>query len=351
MRSYVPRLRSLTRHDATFVDQRRTFLADRVGAAHFLKPVLDGETDAFFTNGDDERLQRAWARENGLVPNRPLEDILLAQIEAHGTDVFYNLDPVRYPSSFVARLPGCVKRKIAWRAAPSGNADFGAYDLIVCNFPSILEGYGKVGWRGAYFAPAHDPEMDAYALSADRPIDVLFVGGYSRHHRNRTAVLDSVATLHNKHKIVYHLDRSRLTALAESPLGFFGPLKHHRRPGHIRALSLPPLFGRALYSALSKAKIALNGAIDMSGVDRGNMRCWEAMGCGALLLSDEGNYPKGMVPNETMATYGPPDGAVLTIERLLAAPEQVRRITQAGHAMIRERYSKQHQWERFLVLI
>ena len=47
----------------------------------------------------------------------------------------------------------------------------------------------------------------------------------------------------------------------------------------------------------------LNGAIDMADRDRGNMRCFEAMGCGALLVSDDGNYPQGMSPGETMRAY------------------------------------------------
>ena len=33
------------------------------------------------------------------------------------------------------------------------------------------------------------------------------------------------------------------------------------------------------------------------------MRCFEAMGCGALLLSDEGNYPEGMDGHQTISTY------------------------------------------------
>ena len=51
----------------------------------------------------------------------------------------------------------------------------------------------------------------------------------------------------------------------------------------------------------------LNGAIDMAGPDRGNMRCFEAMGCGALLVSDVGNYPVGMEAGVTMETYASSD--------------------------------------------
>jgi hypothetical protein len=100
-----------------------------------------------FTNGDDEILQRYWAKERGVSKKTSLEAILLAQIEEHGTEVFYNLDPMRYGSDFVRKLPGCVTKAIAWRAAPSPGADFGAYDAVVCNFPSILEGY-RTGLAG-----------------------------------------------------------------------------------------------------------------------------------------------------------------------------------------------------------
>ncbi len=40
-----------------------------------------------------------------------LGEILLAQVESHRTEVFYNLDPMRYGSNFIHNLPGCVRSK------------------------------------------------------------------------------------------------------------------------------------------------------------------------------------------------------------------------------------------------
>ena len=114
---------------------------------------------------------------------------------------------------------------------------FSHYDLVVCNFPSILAALNAQGCRTAYFFPAYDPELEPFALRENRPVDVLFVGGYSRHHRKRAAVLDAVAKLAGKYKIAYHLDRSRLCRLAESPVGLFLPLANHRRPAAIRGIS------------------------------------------------------------------------------------------------------------------
>jgi len=348
--SYVPRLRGLTQDCISFASQIDAFLGDRYGACHFLRPVLDRETAAFFTNGDDEQLQRRWAQEQGMRSKVSLASILLAQIESHRTEVFYNLDPMRYQSDFVRSLPGCVKKAIAWRAAPSPGADFSAYDLVVCNFPSILEGYRQRGWHAEYFSPAHDPEMDSYAANTDRPIDVLFVGGYSRHHRKRAVVLEAVSSLRDKLNIVFCLDRSRLTRLAESPIGCFLPLASHCRPADIRAVSHAPVFGRELYTMISQAKIVLNGAVDMAGRDRGNMRCFEAMGCGSLLLSDEGNYPASMVAGDNLVTYSTPNIALDLISQLLKSEDQRSGISVAGNAMISEKYSKALQWERFVNL-
>lgn len=344
--SYLHRLRRLDADAKSFSEKIDVFLYDRFGAAHFLKPVLDRAPEAFFTNGDDVTVQKLWALENNLSSAASLQDILLAQIEEHRTEVFYNMDPMRYGNAFLKRLPGCVRKTIAWRAAPSAGGDFGAHDLIVCNFPAILKGYRDVGWKSAYFFPGHDPEMNCYANNQDRSIDVLFVGGYSRHHRQRAVVLEAVASLGVDLNIVFHLDRSRLTRLAETPLGWVGPLAQHRRPAAIRAVSRQPIFGRQLYEGISNAKIVLNGAVDMAGNERGNMRCWEAMGCGALLLSDAGQYPDDMISGQNFLTYENAADAVNQIKEVFDKHASAE-IAIAGRKMISEKYSKRAQWTAF----
>jgi glycosyltransferase involved in cell wall biosynthesis len=349
--SYIRRLSKLSQGANTFAARIEIFLADRYGAPHFLAPVLRRESDAFITNGNDGIAQRLWSTEQGMPEKTRLEDILLAQIEHHRTEVFYDGDPMRYGSPLVRRLPGSVKRRIAWRAAPSPGADFSAYDLVVCNFPSILESYRQRGWPSAYFTPAHDPEANAYASRRDRPIDVVFVGGYSRHHRQRAAILEGVAAIRGLVAVTFHLERSRLNRLAESTLGRLLPLAAHRRQADIVAVTEDPVFGRDLYEVLSKSKIVLNGAVDMAGEDRGNMRCFEAMGCGCLLLSDTGRYPEGMVDGDTLVTYRNTEDAVARIQGLLACSPQLESIAAAGHSMVNDRYSKTKQWAKFCSLV
>ena len=346
-RSYRPQLARLTRHCTTFEAAISVFLGDRFGAAHFLKPVIERAPEAFFANGDDEFAQRLWAREHGLRRDASIEDILLAQIEAHRTEVFYNLDPMRFGDEFIRRLPGTVRRTIAWRAAPSAGGRFFNYDLVVNNFPSIREIFRRAGARVADFSPAHDPEFDAYAANSDRPIDVLFVGTYSRYHVTRAHMLQTIATLRSEMKVVMHLDTSRFTALAESPAGWVGPLKKYRRPEDIRAITRKPIFGRDLLSAMGRAKIVVNGAIDMSGNERGNLRLWEALGCGAAMVSDQGLYPAAMTPGSDFAVYENADDAVAQIRALLKDDEKCRSMASRGHEMIKTRYCKDRQWRDF----
>jgi Glycosyl transferases group 1 len=349
--SLCSKIGELTEDCLTFADKIDSFLRFREGGCHVLLPVDQRLEWAFFTNGDDANIQRVWARERGLSSRVSLADILRAQIEEHRADVFYNLDATGWASDFVKGLPGCVKRVIGWHALPFQNASFSGYDLIVCNFPSTLAGLKQQGYRTEYFFPAHDPALTRFALREDRPVDVLFVGGYSRHHKQRAAVLETVARAADEYNVAFHLDRSRLCRLAESPLGRLLPLAKHRRPSAIRAVTREPVFGLDYYEVLSSAKIVLNGSIDMPSADRGNMRCFEALGSRSLLLTDEGNYPDGMSNGQTMIAYNSPEHAVVQIKMLLQSPEQLSSIARAGNEMISTRYSKEVQWKRFEALV
>ena len=346
-----PKVRDAIKAESTFAGSINAFLRLRFGGCHTLLPVDSRADWAFYTVGDDAEIQRIWAREHGLSSRVSLADILRAQVEEHRADVFYNLDATGWPGDFVKTLPGCVKRVIGWHAIPYQNVSFAGYDLMVCNFRSTLAGLEKLGYRTAYFSPAYDPELGSFAASRERPIDVLFVGGYSRYHTERAEILEAVAGRAREIKVVFHLDRSRLCRLAESPLGLLLPLGKHRRPAAIRAVTRDPVFGRDYYAVLASAKIVLNGSIDMPGADRGNMRCFEAMGSASLLLTDEGDYPDGMRDGSTMLTYRSSEHALSLIKALLEDPERLSGIAQAGHRMLSTRYSKEAQWKLFEMLV
>ncbi|MDT8760058.1 glycosyltransferase [Sphingomonas psychrotolerans] len=332
---------------STYASVREHLMVDRFIAVHMLQPVLEEAEEAAFAVGRDAISQRDWARSQGMSERSSLHEILLAQIEHHRTEVFYNLDAMRFRSDFARTLPGCVKRSIAWRAGPSGKADFGAYDLIVCNFESILQSFRERGWRAAWFYPAFDPVMSDYAVTSDRTWDVVFVGSYSRYHTRRASILTMVAGLGAHYKVKVCLQRSMLTQLAEIFPRWVPLLGPHRVRRDIAEVAEDAVYGRDLYRLFSRAKIVVNGAIDMAGPDRGNIRCWEALGCRALMLSDRGIYPRGFESGNTIQTYDSVDDLTEKVAWLLTDTASRERIADAGYAMIHSQYSKAQQWHDF----
>jgi spore maturation protein CgeB len=119
----------------------------------------------------------------------------------------------------------------------------------------------------------------------------------------------------------------------------------------IAGIAKPPIFGRQLYELIGRSKIVLNGAIDMAGQDRGNMRCFEAMGCGALLVSDAGSYLEGMVADETIVTYETGRDCLDQIQRCLSDWTAAKKIADSGRRQIGDLYTKERQWALFNMIV
>ena len=98
------------------------------------------------------------------------------------------------PAAFIRKLPGCVKKTLCWRAAPSGKADLTAYGAVLGNFPSILDSWRSKGCRAELFFPAIDPVMSSTAMASGRSMCCLSaaIRGIIR---ARAKILEQVASL------------------------------------------------------------------------------------------------------------------------------------------------------------
>ncbi len=336
---------------SSFEGRRQMLLYDRYGASHILKPVYDQSPNAFFTVCDDTVLQTMWAQEHGLKTTN-LADILLAQIEEHCTEVFYNIHPIGFPSSFVERLPAGVKSKIAWRAAPSGITDLSAYDAIVSNFESLNQHWRSKGWKTMRFSPSWDPETLPYSANTKRETDVFFAGSYARTtgHDDRLAFLDKIAALSDDHQVDLRLMYRKWGRLAERPPWRWIPAPI-RLPYRLKTIVGSPVFGRQMYTTLSTAKIVINPATDIAGTERGNMRCWETLGCGACMLASAGQYPEGFEAGVNYEQFTDTSDLIVKLKSLLA--DEPRRVAMAvaGSEMLAKIWSKERQWANFETLV
>jgi len=337
-------------HNVAFANRRKTLLADRCEATHILKPVYDGADSTFFTVCDDTILQLAWAREKQF-PSTDLDEILLAQIEEHKADVFYQLDPIRYSSSFLRRLPGCVKKTIGWYASVPGPFDFAAYDLIVSNFKSLNENLCRAGVKAAFFSPSWDPAMAPYSMSTIRPVDVFFVGSYVRNgHQPRIALLNSIVDTVDSDKLDIRIIRKKWGRLSTEGWGRWIPVPI-TLPKKLKNVSGAPVYGLMMYSALSRSKIVLNPATDIAGDIRGNMRCWEALGCGACMLGSAGVYPEGFESGVNFESFTDSADLQRKIKSLINDEPRRAAIAAAGAGMLPRIWSKERQWSDFVALV
>jgi hypothetical protein len=350
-----PYLRHFERHvakpgETTYAGQLSALLDDRYGNAHVLLPILAGDERARLVVADATSLQEAWRTEHGVPRAATVEDVVLAQIEEHRTDVLYNISPLIFDSRFVKKLPGCVKHTVCWRAAPLAGADLSGYDLCVGNFRSMLDEWARAGHRSAWFEPAHDPVATGYARE-ERDVDIAFVGTYSWLHGRRNLLLQRVAELAPSVKVRFHFSLGRSARLVNA----LGPARalfpKLALPASLRRVAHGPVYGRAMYELFGRARIVLNAAIDMASEFRGNMRCWEALGCGALMLSDAGIYPPGMTAGTDFVTYDGSDDAVARIERILADYDRWRPTAAHGLSTMETTYSKEAQWASFVKLV
>lgn len=298
---------------------------------------------------------RNWASDNGLSYDTTPDDILLAQIEDHRSEVFYSVNSTRHSEAFMRQMPGCVRLKIGWLGSEVRGTGLRHFDAIVSNFPTLNAKHSKAGLRTKYLTPSYETQTDAkdFVPWEDRRSDLFFAGTFSRHHQNRARLIEDIScTLADQSLIAdFRLLNSRYTKLSEStPLGLFPPFSKVRRPRSVRRVAKSAVFGQEMYGLLGRAKLVINMAIDIAGKDRGNMRSFESLSSGVLMISDAGDYPEGFENGETHVTYQSNAEALTLITHYIHEPTEAQRIARNGWEMIRWRYSKARQWEDFVAL-
>jgi Glycosyl transferases group 1 len=319
---------------------------------HILKPGINRDPSFFISLGNCDSLQKLWATEHGRSTRTPSIELILNQIEHHGADIVYSFDPTRYGNAFVRRLPGCVKKTIAWYAGPKPPADLGVYDLVVNNFPKLRDSYKQLGCRVAAMFPAPPESLYAFATSQSRPIDVLFSGAYGRHHRRRAQILkEIIRTLPGRFNVQFYLETSRFSKYFDNSLfRSIGLLQNYVVPNNFKPYTSPAIYGNEMYQVMARSKVVVNVAGEVAGGERGNMRCFEAMACGTLMVSDAGTYPEGMVAGVTHLEYTSAEEAVDVIRKALA-DFNTNRIPDAALKLMADRFNKDRQWAAFKALL
>ena len=245
-------------------------------------------------------LQTLWARENisqisvtaalvkqsalGRVPlirnlplERPLLDkILIAQIRSIAPEVVFCFD-LSYMSDAVlqtARRNGCLIVGQTNSSLPP-DRHLVKFDLLVSSFPFFIDHFDDLGISTLQLDLGFDDRVPVRGVSETRDIKVSFVGGITRVHQ-RSAILQTLLTV-------------------DPNASFFGYIDDDvKLPAEVQARHFGERWGNEAYAVLNSSAVTVNehGSVDphlrLGGVrTAGNMRLFEATGCGALLVTDD----------------------------------------------------------------
>lgn len=353
---YDPHIRMLEKRynvndDMDFKTLHEIVINDGYSSVSILQPALQHKIDTvFFTIWNYERLQKLWAKENGLNTNS-LDLIRLAQIEKYMPDVFFDLSAF-YKDNFI-KLLGKSKNRVDvyWNdlieVTPRMSAE---YDIHLSPHRPYIDYWKNEGFI-AFELQYATPENFKVMSFDEKSIDVLFYGQcVESFFQNRNNLVEDLLL----YKVSSGLD-IRCHMLYNLNYKVFNFSKHFKittpfvvSPGKIiRKYSMQPLFGGELYKTIGKSKIVVNAYTDYNHDFKSNMRLFEAVGLGAFLISEEGNYPDGFEPGVDFYTYTDSATLINQIERVLSNWPKHAEIARRTQKKITSLYSKERQWNSF----
>lgn len=339
----------------SFNELRELIITDGYASTYILKPAIDGQIEkVFYTIWDYERLQQKWAEENGLK-TKSLDEIKLAQIESFQPDVFYNHSP-RYDKNFVNKLKtNNGLKKVCWDAIITDYPWLHeTYDLRVTLFEPFVKYWKQNGFNASLLSPAYNPKWDHFS-QIEREIDILFYGQFDDFFfstRNQLILKLLTWSIGQQYNVRVHLQRYN----NKKPLINVKGLRRLTRwvdatPNLVKQHALLPLYGADLYQTIANSKIVINAFTNYNGLFKDNMRTYESIGLGALMIGEDGIYPDFLQPNQDFLTYKTADELIEKIKYALTLPDQGREMANRTHHKLINTCTKEKQWKRFCELV
>lgn len=341
-----------------FQELLKLVIDDGYASSYILKPAIEGQSDkVFFTVWTYERLQFKWAEEHGLK-TRNLSEIKQAQIEWFKPDVFYDFSAM-YDGDFLKNYP--INKsiiKVAWYGIITEQPiNLEMYNLRLTLHKPFLKQWQALGLKSHEFQPSFDERWDKYN-EEKKEIDILFYGqlisGLLSKRSKFIEELLKFSVSQNTLNIKIHLQLQSDRLVHERILGVPIPFFKKKFPSEfVKQNSLPPIYGSDLYSTIGKSKFVINAYGNHNVEYKSNMRLFESLGCGSLLISEKGNYLEGFIEHKHYIPYAAGDSKQLikTFEKTVSNYEKYKIDMMPEIAKIKNKYSKENQWQLFENLI
>jgi hypothetical protein len=283
-----------------------------------------------------------------------LQEIKQAQIEWYKPDVFYDFSGM-LDKDFLQKYP--IDKKIV-KAAWFG---------IIQDKPDLLSDYNvRVSLHRPYVAQWQQQKLNAFELqpafdarwkkydAKEKDVDILFYGQFlNRMFRDRNDFITMLLKHAKEQKqlnIKIHLQLQSSRKVRKRVLGLDIPKWHEQfPPAFVVKHALPPIYGSELYSTIGRSKFVLNGYTNYNKDFKSNMRLFESLGCGSLLISERGKYPDGFVEGLHYQSYDilRPRRTINALEGLVNNYTSIYDQSKEAIQAIQQTYSKQWQWDEF----
>lgn len=274
--------------------------------------------EASLVIGNDTLLQKKWLAEHGIGGvGLSKYDVVLRQVEEFKPDIFFMGSMFDYYGRFLEKVSHITRNIFGWIACPfSDSLDFSNITCVISSVDDYAELFRKKGLKTEVLRAAFDGDIVSF-LDDKKTIDVSFVGGLSKKiHSRRVRGLEYLLREGTDLKVFgYGLQRSVLPFLG-SPL---------------RKVYGGERWGIDMYRTLNSSKISLNFHIDVAQGFSGNMRMFEATGCGSLLMTENTPDLKDkFIPGREVVAYDNFDDLVEKIRYYLAHEDEASKIAKAG---------------------
>lgn len=325
--------------EATYAEQLATRDATLFGVSdYYPRRLRELGHMAVEVHVNNERLQRAWARERGLAvasgsvwqpvakiagvsipaPRAPawLPAILRAQIEDFGPDVVLTHDLQEPEIGFWRWIKARGAMLVGQIASPLPRSmnprDF---DLLLSSLPNFVERFRAAGARAELFRLGFDPiVLERLGPRPEPEHTVSFVGSVSPAHAERVAWLEAICAATDIAIYAHGADRLPKDSL-------------------IRRRNRGEVWGIDMFRVLAASRITLNRHIGIAEQWANNMRLYEATGVGTLLITDsKANLVEMFEPGREVVAYESVRDCVDQIRHCIHHPRDAAEVAARGQS-------------------
>ncbi|MEX1221995.1 MAG: glycosyltransferase [Idiomarina sp.] len=319
-------------------------LSDGFYQHYILTPPDNSNDEVFFTLWDYRRLQKLWAKENGLSEEATLNDIRIAQIRHFNADVVFDFSPFR-DLEFIEQARAEIANQnmlyLCWNAYIKDHAmTFPQYDAHVSLHQPYVDYWRQLKLHAYEMQPGVPKDWSDDAQGGERTIDILFYGQYLDNvFKNRRELINTLLDYRKASNKVVDVHLQILPKADTSAI--------ERNLSAVKE----PIFGSELYGKIRQAKVVVNICTDFNESHKSNARVFEALGNGALLIAEAGSYPMGLVAGEDFIVYNDMAELPALLDKVFSNWDDYKKVALRGHQKVHDYYGRPQQWQVFSSIV